>query len=262
MENGKRQTIGEIRAYLESVDFLVDEEWESMLREDGREGVKKLLAQVKKVRERRDEERRHWRELSHYEQELWEAGYLYIAGIDEVGRGPLAGPVVSAAVILSPEFYLPGLNDSKQLTPVERERFEEEIRRNAVAIGLGWAYPEEIDQINILNATKKAMVEAVTSLPHPPQYLLIDALSLPIHLPQRSIVGGDGKSISIAAASVVAKVARDRYMMRLAEEYPMYGFERNVGYGTREHLEAIARYGICPAHRRTFAGVKEQIEGN
>lgn len=246
--------MAEIRRLLESMEYRIDSVLEAELLHDERESVKALVNKAHRMREKSEAERRLWHTMSGIERELWEAGYTYIAGIDEVGRGPLAGPVVSAAVILPPHFTLYGLNDSKQLTMAKREEFAEKIYEEALSIGFGWVGPEEIDRINILEATKKAMREAIAALKVPPQYLLIDALQLPINLPQRAIIGGDGKSISIAAASVVAKVERDRYMMRLAKEYPEYGFDRNMGYGTREHLEAIAKYGLTPVHRRSFIG--------
>ena len=177
------------------------------------------------------------------------------AGIDEVGRGCLAGPVVAAAVILPEDFDLPGLNDSKQLTANRREDYDLTIREKAIAVSVGSATVEEIDRLNILGATFLAMERAIEGLDPRPEYLLIDGNRFRSHLeiPYETIVGGDGRVASIAAASIVAKVYRDRLMAHLAEEYPEYHWERNAGYGTAAHLAAIRSCGLTPHHRRTFA---------
>ena len=177
------------------------------------------------------------------------------AGIDEVGRGCLAGPVVAAAVILPEDFDLPGLTDSKQLTAHRRESYDLLIRERATAVSVGSATVEEIDRLNILGATFLAMERAIEGLEPRPEYLLIDGNRFRSHLeiPYETIVGGDGRVASIAAASIVAKVYRDRLMVRLAEEYPEYHWERNAGYGTAAHLAAIRSHGLTPHHRRTFA---------
>jgi ribonuclease HII len=184
-------------------------------------------------------------------------GYRCIAGIDEAGRGPLAGPVVAAAVILPLRSRLAGVNDSKQLSERERERFYTAIREQAVGTGIGWADVAEIDQLNILEATRLAMRRALDQLVPPPDYVLIDAVSLPgVNIPIRPIIKGDSLSISIAAASIVAKVTRDRLMARYDDTFPEYGFLSHKGYGTAEHLERLARHGPCSIHRRSFAPVK------
>lgn len=177
------------------------------------------------------------------------------AGIDEVGRGCLAGPVVAAAVILSEDFDLPGLTDSKQLTAHRREDYDLTIREKAIAVSVGSATVEEIDRLNILGATFLAMERAIEGLEPRPEYLLIDGNRFRSHLeiPYETIVGGDGRVASIAAASIVAKVYRDHLMAHLAEEYPEYHWERNAGYGTAVHLAAIRSHGLTPHHRRTFA---------
>lgn len=177
------------------------------------------------------------------------------AGIDEVGRGCLAGPVVAAAVILPEDFDLPGLTDSKQLTAHRREDYDLTIREKAIAVSVGSATVEEIDRLNILGATFLAMERAIEGLDPRPEYLLIDGNRFRSHLeiPYETIVGGDGKVASIAAASIVAKVYRDHLMTHLAEEYPQYHWERNAGYGTATHLAAIRTCGLTPHHRRTFA---------
>ncbi len=184
-------------------------------------------------------------------------GYRRIAGIDEVGRGPLAGPVVAAAVILPVRSRLVGVNDSKQLSERERERFYVAICEQAVGMGIGWADVAEIDQLNILEATRLAMRRALEQLVPPPDYVLIDAVSLPgVGIPIRPIIKGDALSISIAAASIVAKVTRDRLMASYHDTFPEYGFLSHKGYGTAEHLERLAYHGPCSIHRRSFAPVK------
>jgi ribonuclease HII len=197
------------------------------------------------------------------------SGYSSVAGVDEAGRGPLAGPVVSAAVILGSEpseeasapAYLAEINDSKKLTPRKRERLYVEIRRHAAAVGVGIVDAGEIDRINILQAAIRAMVIAVEALDPAPDYLLIDGnLPIPLELPQAPIVKGDARSISIAAASIIAKVTRDRLMAEYHRQYPQYGFSRHKGYPTRAHRQAVKDYGPCPIHRRTFKGVREYVE--
>lgn len=181
-----------------------------------------------------------------------------MAGVDEAGRGPLAGPVVSSAVILPPDFPVDGVNDSKKLTPARRDRLFDEIGRYAVCVAVGVVEAEEIDRINILQAALKSMALAVNRLERAADYLLVDGkFPVPLDLPQEPLVGGDGRSVSIAAASIVAKVTRDRLMAEYAERFPGYGFERHKGYGTVVHREAIRRQGPCPIHRRSFKGVRE-----
>ncbi len=191
--------------------------------------------------------------MKEFENELYENGIKYIAGIDEVGRGPLVGPVVTAAVILPREFYDERINDSKKLTEKKRELLYDVIMENAVSVGIGISSEDVIDKINILEATKKAMIEAVNNLSVKPEHLLIDAVKLNIDIPQTSIIKGDAKSESIAAASIVAKVTRDRMMIELDKEHPEYDFKHNKGYGTKKHIEAIEKYGILKEHRKTFA---------
>lgn len=184
-------------------------------------------------------------------------GFRFIAGIDEVGRGALAGPVVAAAVVLDFATPLPvGLNDSKQLSKAARERIEREVRESALAIGIGAVEPDEIDRINILQATKRAMLSALSALNPPADYLLIDALKLDsCSLPQQAIIRGDAASASIAAASIVAKVYRDQLMREADAQFPGYGFAQHVGYGTGAHLAALAERGVCRLHRHSFRPV-------
>jgi ribonuclease HII len=192
-----------------------------------------------------------------FERLAFAQGFRRIAGLDEAGRGPLAGPVVAAAVILPRDAVFPGLRDSKKLTVLQRERFDEAIRRRALAVGIGVVGPDVIDRINILQATLRAMVQALESLTLNPDYLLIDALTLPdLQIPQKALIRGDDRSQSIAAASVIAKVTRDRMMLECDRLFPQYHFRSHKGYGTAEHLEALARFGPCPIHRKTFRRVR------
>jgi ribonuclease HII len=196
-----------------------------------------------------------------FEHKTKSIGYQYIAGIDEAGRGPLAGPVVSAAVILPDSFNCPGVTDSKKLSEKKREALFPEINAQALAVGIGMASHQEIDQINILQASLLSMKRAVQNLTlYPdylvPDYLLIDGkFTIDMELPQQAIVKGDSKSISIAAASIIAKVTRDRFMATLHKTYPQYNFIQHKGYPTKAHKQAIIEYGPCPVHRKTFNGV-------
>jgi len=195
-----------------------------------------------------------------FENRAREKGYRAIAGIDEAGRGPLAGPVVAAAVILDPDVPVPGVDDSKKLTPKKRERLFDELTAKARAVGVGIVSPAGIDRINILQASLLAMQRAVDDMKIQPDCLLIDGLfKIPTALPQEPITKGDSRSVSIAAASIVAKVTRDRLMQTYHQTYPQYGFAGHKGYPTPAHKDAIRRFGCCPIHRRTFKGVKEYL---
>ena len=188
-----------------------------------------------------------------FEDEALQAGTERICGVDEAGRGPLAGPVYAAAVILPPHIEIPGLNDSKQLTERQRDRLYDEIRAKAAAFSVAFADEHEIDEINILNAAMLAMRRAVEGLSLTPELALVDGNRDPkLGLPTRTIVKGDARSASIAAASILAKVERDRFMLRMAEQYPEYQFQRHKGYPTALHYEMLAKYGPCPIHRRSF----------
>ena len=194
-----------------------------------------------------------------YERELREKGINLIAGVDEVGRGPLVGPVVTACVILPEKFDLEGLTDSKKLSEKKREILYKEIEEQALGIGIGIVDNEEIDNINILNATKKAMKMAINNCNVRPEHVLIDAVKLDIDIPTTSIIKGDLKSITISAASVIAKVTRDHMLYELDKKYPMYDFKHNKGYPTKKHIEAIMEYGIIKEHRRSYSPVKEYV---
>ena len=189
--------------------------------------------------------------LTEYERPLWENGVL-VGGVDEVGRGPLAGPVMTACVILPPNPLIDGVNDSKKLSEKRRNALYEQIMAQAVRVGFGIADEEIIDAINIRQATLLAMRDAV--LEATPEYLLIDSEKVDVDIPQMSLVHGDALSYVIGAASIVAKVKRDALMQKLDEEFPQYGFAKNKGYGTKEHIEAIKKYGLCKYHRRSFTG--------
>ncbi len=197
-----------------------------------------------------------------FELQAARRGFRAVAGVDEVGRGPLAGPVVAAAVILPEQVDLPGLTDSKKLSETARERLLPLIRRQALAVGVGVVDARGIEATNILQATLQAMALAVGRLRQPADFLLVDGISrVPLALPQQTLKQGDARSLSIAAASVVAKVVRDRMMAGYARRYPGYGFEGHKGYGSAAHLRAIAELGPCVIHRRTFGGVREHLEG-
>ena len=192
-----------------------------------------------------------------YEKELNNKGIVYIAGVDEVGRGPLVGPVVTSCVVLPKDYFLDGLIDSKKLTKKQREKFFDIIQKDALGIGIGIKSEKVIDEINIYEATKLAMIDAINECRKKCkiEHILIDAMKLDIDIPSTSIIKGDLKSITISAASVIAKVTRDRMMEELDQKYPMYGFKDNAGYGTKRHIEAIKEYGIIEEHRKTFKPV-------
>ncbi|MBW2554664.1 MAG: ribonuclease HII [Deltaproteobacteria bacterium] len=194
------------------------------------------------------------------EYSLYKKEYRYIAGIDEVGRGPLAGPVMAAAVVLPPYCELPGIDDSKKLTPLKREKLYVDIFEAALSVGIGRVDQVEIDKINILNASLKAMAIALNNLSCPVEYVLVDGIfPVATDISQMTLKKGDSKSVLIAAASVVAKVTRDKIMEEYHDQYPCYNFARNKGYGTREHLDALKKYGCSPLHRKTFRGVTEDV---
>jgi len=203
-------------------------------------------------------------DLLAFEKELYNEGIEYIAGTDEAGRGPLAGPVVAAAVILPKGLIITGVNDSKQLTEKKREELFDIINEKALAVGVSFIDNNKIDEINILEASRLAMMEAIKKLKIKPQYVLSDAMKMNIDVPVKPIIKGDALSESIAAASIIAKVMRDRYMDEMDLKYPNYGFKKHKGYPTKDHIEAIKKYGITPIHRKTIKPIKtmliEQLE--
>ena len=198
-------------------------------------------------------------DLLKYERELYQEGYKLICGCDEAGRGPLCGPVVAAAVILPINYKLEGLNDSKQLSEKKRDMYYDILIKEAVSYGVGIIDAKEIDEINIYEASRKAMLEAISKLNVKPDYILTDAMPLPIEQ-SKPIIHGDALSLSIAAASVIAKVTRDRMMYELDKKYPMFGFKDHKGYPTKKHLENISKYGILSNYRRTYKPVRDLIE--
>lgn len=195
-----------------------------------------------------------------FENELYNEGATYIAGVDEAGRGPLAGPVVAAAVILKKGAILKYVDDSKKLSEKQRLKALEEIKSNALAIGIGISSVEEIDQINIYRASREAMLSAIEQLKIKPDFLLVDAMPMEIDIPMKSIIKGDEKSVSIAAASIVAKTTRDAYMVEMDKLFPQYNFKQHKGYGTKEHLEAIYKYGPTPIHRKSYEPIKSILK--
>ena len=200
-------------------------------------------------------------DLYKYEKELWNNNINYIGGVDEVGRGPLIGPVVTACVILPKDFELKGLTDSKKLTEKRREEFYPYIMEHALAVGIGIKDEKVIDEVNIYEATKLAMYEAINKCSIKPEHVLIDAMKLEkLDIPSTSIIKGDAKSISIAAASVIAKVTRDRMMIELDKKYPMYGFKSHKGYPTKKHIEAIYKYGLIDGYRKTFKPISDIVK--
>ena len=228
------------------------------LQRDPRQGVRRLYAMLKKRYERQRDERVRLDAMQHFERLLWKSGMRDIAGLDEVGMGPLAGPVVAAAVVFAPETEIDGVDDSKRLDAETREALAAEIRAKAAGIGMGVASVEEIDRLNIYHAGLLAMRRAVEALPRRPQHLLVDARTVPgIDIPQNPFNKGDGINFSIAAASIVAKTARDHMMESLDREYPGYGFASHKGYGTAEHRDALLRLGPSAIHRMSFPVMHE-----
>lgn len=245
------KTVKEIRMEFDSVPMEKWRELYEIYEKDERQGVRKLLEQCRKKEDRLEAEMLRMEQMTQYEKKYEHLGYL--CGIDEVGRGPLAGPVVACAVILPKNSKILYLNDSKKLTAAKREELYDVIMKEAVSVGLGMAGPGRIDEINILQATYEAMRQAVAQLSVRPQLLLNDAVTIPgIDIPQVPIIKGDAKSASIAAASIVAKVTRDRLMVKYDEALPEYGFASNKGYGSAEHIAALKKYGPSLIHRKTF----------
>lgn len=254
-----QSSIKEINTFLaerkRSLDF--GREFLSILANDSRKRVRELGEKHGIWLTKMEEEKERLIFLYKWEAKLLARDYSLVAGIDEAGRGPLAGPVVAAAVILPEDFFLPGLNDSKKLSAKKREELFDLICQQAVAVGIGMSDSQEIDQINILRANHKAMERAVADLNLCPDYLLIDGNSAPaFSIPYLPLIGGDSVSASIAAASIIAKVTRDRMMEQLDSQYPQYGFAKHKGYGTQEHVLALEKYGITPLHRLSYELVR------
>lgn len=247
----EERKIGQIKEELKAATEAMLPSFIMAYESDERSGVIKLVEQAKKRLQKLEEERKRIWKLQEYERKYGQ--YTYICGIDEVGRGPLAGPVAAGAVILPKDCDILYINDSKKLSAAKREALYDEIMEKAVAVGVGLVGPQRIDEINILQATYEAMREAIRNLGVAPDILLNDAVTIPeVSIPQVPIIKGDAKSISIGAASIIAKVTRDRLMAEYDELMPEYGFASNKGYGSAEHIAAIKKYGASPIHRMTF----------
>lgn len=247
-------TIKEIKQLLASHN--ISQEQLSELKNDSRSGVQKLLVSYQKRQEKLALAKLAFQKRFYYENKYWQQNKL-VAGVDEVGRGPLAGPVVTAAVILPYDFDLIEVNDSKKLTPKKRLELYPKILQEALDVGIGASSPELIDKINIYEADRTAMAQAVNALRIKPDVLLVDAMQVPVQISQKELIKGDSKSNSIAAASIVAKVFRDQLMDDYAKIYPQYDFEHNAGYGTKKHIAALQKFGPTPIHRKTFEPVSE-----
>ena len=252
-------TIKEIKERLATIDDLDHPLFEELIL-DGRAGVQAAISKRKRELQKQVDEDLRLEKMLAYEKELYAQGIDLIAGVDEVGRGPLAGPVVAAAVILPKACKIPGLNDSKKIPKSKHKEIYEAVLQNAIAIGIGIKDNHVIDQVNIYEATKLAMMEAIGQLEPQPQHLLIDAMKLDLPIPQTSIIKGDANSLSIAAASIVAKVTRDQMMEEFDKEYPGYDFAQNAGYGTAKHLAGLDKLGVTPIHRRSFEPIKSMCE--
>ena len=252
----RQYTVAELETIFSSQDE-VDASFLAHCRLDSRKAVTRLVRRY----ERMQEEKKRICALYAYERMAWERGHGVVAGVDEAGRGPLAGPVSIAAVILPHDLYLPKLNDSKKLSAKVREELFAEIQEKAVAVSSVLVDAKTIDRVNIYQATINGMYEAIFSLTQEPQEVLIDAVKLEnLPMASQSIIRGDAKSASIAAASIVAKVTRDRLMDEYDKLYPAYGFARHKGYGTAEHIEALRKYGPCPIHRVSFEPVRSMVQ--
>ena len=252
-------TIKEVKEHLAMIDELDHPLFEELIL-DGRAGVQAAISKRKRELQKQVDEDLRLEKMLAYEKELYTQGIQLIAGVDEVGRGPLAGPVVAAAVILPENCKIPGLNDSKKIPKSKHKEIYEAVLQNAIAIGIGVKDNHVIDQVNIYEATKLAMMEAIGQLEPQPQHLLIDAMKLDLPISQTSIIKGDANSLSIAAASIVAKVTRDQMMEEFDRKYPGYDFAQNAGYGTAKHLAGLDQLGVTPIHRRSFEPVKSMCE--
>jgi ribonuclease HII len=251
-------SIEEIREQILQGNQPITAHFLNKLGRDPRQGVRKISEFLKKRYEKERAERLRILNMLNFERVLWKSGIRSVAGVDEVGIGPLAGPVVAAAVIFPPGTELAGVDDSKQLEPEQRVKLEAAIRQSTTAIGVGLAEVSEIDHLNIYHAALLAMRRAIEALPLKPEHLLIDARVIPgISIPQNSFNKGDGINFSIAAASIIAKTHRDRLMEELEKKYPGYGFAQHKGYGTSEHQNAIRGLGPCPIHRMSFPFIRE-----
>ena len=252
-------TIKEVKERLATIDRLDHPLFEELIY-DTRAGVQSAINKRKRELQKQVDEDLRLEKMLTYEKELYAQGIQLIAGVDEVGRGPLAGPVVAAAVILPKNCKIPGLNDSKKIPKSKHQAIYQAVLDQAISVGIGVKDNHVIDQVNIYEATKLAMLEAIHELEPQPQHLLIDAMKLDLPISQTSIIKGDANSLSIAAASIVAKVTRDQMMAAYNQEYPGYDFAQNAGYGTTKHLEGLEKQGVSPIHRRSFEPIKSMTD--
>ncbi|GMA07771.1 ribonuclease HII [Tetragenococcus halophilus subsp. flandriensis] len=253
-----KEAISEIKTHLLAIETMSDP-YVKQLQVDERKGVQKLLLQLEKRLAQKETLKEQFYSMQAFERSCYKQGHHFVAGIDEVGRGPLAGPVVAAAVILPEDSEILGLNDSKQLSEKKRLDLDNKIKEQATAIGIGEIPAEQIDQVNIYQASKMAMTEAVENLAVKADHLLIDAMSIDINIPQEKIIKGDARSVSIAAASIIAKVYRDQLMKKYHQTYPYYAFDKNAGYGTKAHLTGLKEHGITAIHRKSYAPIKKYL---
>ena len=252
-------TIKEVKERLATIDELDHPLFEELIY-DARAGVQSAINKRKRELQKQVDEDLRLEKMLTYEKELYAQGLQLIAGVDEVGRGPLAGPVVAAAVILPKNCKIHGLNDSKKIPKSKHQAIYQAVLDQAISVGIGVKDNHVIDQVNIYEATKLAMLEAIHELEPQPQHLLIDAMKLDLPISQTSIIKGDANSLSIAAASIVAKVTRDQMMATYDQEYPGYDFAQNAGYGTTKHLEGLEKQGVSPIHRRSFEPIKSMTD--
>ncbi|CEO12866.1 ribonuclease HII [Paraclostridium sordellii] len=249
----KEKSVKEINSIIENISTDEYLKYIDILKDDERKSVKNIAVKLAKKLDKMRAENERLEMINIFENEGYEKGFTYIGGIDEAGRGPLAGPVVAAVVVFKPGTKIEGINDSKKLSESKRDELFEIIKEEALDYGIGIVQKDEIDEYNILNATYMAMKKAVNCLKQKPDYLLVDAAHIPdVDIEQKSIIKGDSKSISIAAASILAKVTRDSIMYEYDKMYPEYGFAAHKGYGTDQHYKAIREHGITSIHRRSF----------
>lgn len=249
----KDKSVKEINAIIESIKPDEYLKYIDILKNDERKSVKNIAIKLAKKLDKIRAENERLEMINAFENEGYQKGYTYIGGIDEAGRGPLAGPVVAAVVVFKPGTKIEGINDSKKLSEAKRDELFDIIKEQALDYGIGIVQKDEIDEYNILNATYMAMKKAINCLKETPDYLLVDAAHVPdVNIDQKSIIKGDSKSISIAAASILAKVTRDSLMYEYDKMYPEYGFASHKGYGTDQHYKAIREHGITPIHRKSF----------
>ncbi|MBC8631130.1 ribonuclease HII [[Eubacterium] tenue] len=249
----KDKSVKEINAIIESISPNEYLKYIDILKDDERKSVKNIAIKLSKKLDKIRAENERLEMINTFENEGYQKGYTYIGGIDEAGRGPLAGPVVAAVVVFKPGTKIEGINDSKKLSEAKRDELFDIIKEQALDYGIGIVQKDEIDEYNILNATYMAMKKAINCLKKTPDYLLVDAAHVPdVNIDQKSIIKGDSKSISIAAASILAKVTRDSLMYEYDKMYPEYGFASHKGYGTDQHYKAIREHGITPIHRKSF----------